>query len=91
MITFHLAATSNDTNPAGIAIPKKGLRSGVYQVDITGGTATVTLQGRLGSAFAWQTILTVTTSTIAEVIVAPEMRETITSLSGATINSGLGF
>jgi hypothetical protein len=64
-------------------------------VDLNGvTTATVAVQGRTSSAFDWVTLLTVTEATAADArsaVVArlPEMRASLTNLSGGSVDASL--
>lgn len=67
-------------------------KDGIFQVSITGGTATVILQGRNSDAYAWDTVPSSTLSTdggSAVVTLYREMRANVTAISGATVLASL--
>lgn len=79
MITLNVSA-SNTVSP--IARVPTGIRRAapqrVTQVAITG-TATVTIEGRLDPAAAWQALYSTTTSAATLIALLPEMRATASS------------
>ena len=63
----------------------RGYRTGVLQADVGSGDH-VTLQGRVASTMSWVDILTThSTSTLTEVVLAPEMRVVVTNGSGSAV------
>lgn len=63
----------------------RGYRTGVLQADIGSGDE-VLLQGRVASTMQWIDILDIhTSSTLTEVVLAPEMRVVVTNHSGGAV------
>lgn len=63
----------------------RGYRTGVVQADIGSGDEVV-LQGRVASSMQWIDILDIhTSSTLSEVVLAPQMRAVVTNLSGGAV------
>lgn len=86
------AATAVETSDA-IYPQRRQDETGKIQVEITGGSATVKVQGRSDSNAPWATILTLTESdmgdndTVYSVIeLTPHMRVDLATISGATVN-----
>ena len=89
MITkFLLTAETGNKVGDTVAFRAEGIR-GMYaaaQVALGGGTATVTLQGRISDKFAWKTLNSFTQDDALEIVVFPEMRGEITGYSSGTIS-----
>ena len=65
-------------------------KNGIFQVSITGGTATIVLQGRNSEDYEWDTVDTLATNGgSAEVTLYREMRANVTAISGATVLASL--
>jgi hypothetical protein len=63
----------------------RGYRTGVVQADIGTGDV-VSLEGRISNSMNWLEILSISTqSSISEVVLAPQMRVTVTNQSGGPI------
>lgn len=63
----------------------RGYRTGVVQIDIGSGDEAI-LQGRVADSMTWLDILDVhTSSTISEVVLAPQMRVVVTNHSGSAV------
>jgi hypothetical protein len=57
------------------------------QVDITGGTATVQVFGRLAKRMPWVLLQTINSSGIVPVARVAEVQANVSAVSGATINA----
>ena len=89
MITKFLL-TDETGNKVGDTVEFKaeGIR-GMYaaaQVALGGGTATVALQGRINSTFAWKTLNSFTQDDALEIVVFPEMRGTVEDYVSGTVS-----
>ena len=63
----------------------RGYRTGVVQADIGSGDEVV-LQGRVASSMQWIDILDIhTSSTLSEVVLAPQMRVVVANTSGGAV------
>lgn len=63
----------------------RGYRTGVFQVELQSGDEVV-LQGRVSDSMSWLDLLDVhTSSTITEVVLAPQMRVVATNHSATSI------
>lgn len=63
----------------------RGYRTGVVQADIGSGDEVV-LQGRVASSMQWIDILDIhTSSTLSEVVLAPQMRVVVANHSGGAV------
>lgn len=63
----------------------RGYRTGVIQADIGSGDEVI-LEGRISDAMSWLEILDIHShATISEVVLAPQMRVTVTNHSGDAI------
>lgn len=63
---------------------------GIFQVSITGGTATVILQGRNSGDYGWTTVSTLSSDgDSVPVTLYREMRANVTAISGATVLASL--
>lgn len=74
------SSTFNIRDGAGISAAETGLA----QIEI-GTSATVSIQGRLSSAYSWYTVHQTTTDDAVEIPLFPEMRVVIADGSGTTV------
>lgn len=87
--TLFNGATANGNSPTS-SLTTRGIRGmyGVAQANITG-TATVTLYGRLSSAYAWKVVHTFSGSDAVEIVLFPEMYAAITGYSSGAVTVGI--
>ena len=81
------AVTANgDSAVVNVAAPSRG-NFRVVKVDIVGGTATVKLYGRMSPADAnWAELASFTASGVQAVVLTPQVKMTVSSISGATVD-----
>lgn len=83
------------TNQTGLefSLPPRpvGVDDMLCQIDIAGGTVTVTVEGRLHEDMDWQTLTSQTASTIVPLAWVPYVRAVTTSISGATVDVRIGW
>lgn len=62
----------------------------IAKVNITGGTASVTLKGRMGpDDSTWTTLQTWTASGMNAIVLPPQVKFSVDSISGATVHAFL--
>lgn len=59
---------------------------GVVEIDITGTSASVNIEGRTDAAGTWIVIATYTSNTAVGILFMPRMRLNVTAINAATVN-----
>ena len=92
--TTRLIEDATSTGTSDLRAPQRRQdETGKVQVEITGGSATVKIQGRSSDLAPWATLLSVTEADMGDndtffavVELTPGMQVDVASISGATVN-----
>lgn len=69
--------------------PNRNLKEGFVQVQITGTSATILIEGRIDSTAPWATLATINANGITAVNLLPFMRANVSAINAATVNAWL--
>ena len=76
--------TTFEFGGGGVTGRPKG--TGVCQIAIVGGTATLAIEGRMSADLPWVVLGSYTADDMVEIVICPDMRVDVTVISGATVN-----